>query len=359
MAKSGSDQPQQTSAARKAELEAFLHQTFDDPIQNTRLHKAILGDLNPPHDNEPKGTPQQILAKVKELLALDNELIKLGGKSIINQTAFQNTALLLAIKQGLIDVALAILTHTNVDVNAHDKSGLSALQMACMLRSDVLINKLLDKKAKPDGNPSPVAIYQFQPSQNDLRDILNIATYRIIGEGYAYRFAEGPDEPRARISWDKPEIDVYADFFIFYMQPLLRNLGIATGSDLTKLDQAAVQERSEDVFRQSYILGVPLFLEARGQIAPNNLVLTRLGYTPPKQEEHVVNMKASQKASDHKAQYKAQYKEKGTPSKSATSVDMSLFNTKKIAPPASSPDPKKENNTKAYKHKYGGNDSDD
>lgn len=288
------------AADRKAELEKILLETFDTDIglANTRLHKAILGHLNPPQVPASYPSAQEILKKVKELLALDQELVKLGGKSIINNTAFQNTALLLAVKHGLIDVALEILKHPSVDVNARDKSDLSALQMACMLRNNVLIDALLKKGAKLDGNPSPAAIYHFQPSQQDQNNLIGIAKYKISdGRGgfeYAYRFAEAQDDKRLQISWDKPELDIYADFFIFYMQPLLRNLGWAnTQQDINALDKAANNARTEDVFRNSYIEGVPIFLAQRGNIAPDNTILTRLGFQPPQPPQQKEKLKGS------------------------------------------------------------------
>jgi hypothetical protein len=281
MAQSSSPPEKKTLADRKVELEKFLLATFDEEsgINNTRLHKAILGHLNPPQQPAAQPTSQEILEKIKKLLAMDKELVSLGGQSIINYKAFQNTALTLAIKHGLIDVALVLLDHPNIDVNARDKSNNSPLQLASMLRQNQLIQTLLSKKAGVEGTPGPGELYHFQPNQQDVENLISIANYKISGQGYAYRFLEGPHDKPVQISWDNPILNSFADLFVFYLPFVLPNLGWVTQSqDLNKLAKTTTHSLTEDTFRHSFIVGIPMFVAAREQIVPDAELLSSLGY---------------------------------------------------------------------------------
>jgi hypothetical protein len=100
--------------------------------QNTLLHDLIL---------------ENNVARAKAVI--DEDQHAADGLTIINQKALGNTPLLLALKTGAIEIALAILEHNKINVSDVDSRGLTALHWACMLRQDAVIQQLLEKGADP------------------------------------------------------------------------------------------------------------------------------------------------------------------------------------------------------------------
>lgn len=99
---------------------------------NTLLHDLILSNS---------------IDSAKHVIAQD--MTANDGITIINHRSLENTPLMLALKTGAIEIALAILDHGKVDVHQTDCRGLTALHWACMLRQDAVISRLLDKGANP------------------------------------------------------------------------------------------------------------------------------------------------------------------------------------------------------------------
>lgn len=91
-----------------------------DMYKNTSLHQAILMNQTE-----------------RALQLIESE------PSLINVAVLENTPLLLAIKTGNVDIALALLQHPHIDVNVADNTGMRAIHWAAFLRMDVLIKLLL------------------------------------------------------------------------------------------------------------------------------------------------------------------------------------------------------------------------
>lgn len=96
------------------------HNIHEDPYENTALHQAILEN-------------QTELA----LQLIDSQ------PELMNVPALENTPLLLAIKTGNVDIALALLKHPEIDVNVADNMGMRAIHWAAFLRMNELIKLLL------------------------------------------------------------------------------------------------------------------------------------------------------------------------------------------------------------------------
>jgi ankyrin repeat protein len=115
--------------------EALLtYRNNNEYIPNTALHEAILNNN---------------VRLATDYVELDKNGFTADGRSIINVRSGGNTALLLALKRGDMDTALAILAHPDVDISLCDNNNLSALHWACMLRQDDVIRALIDKGADP------------------------------------------------------------------------------------------------------------------------------------------------------------------------------------------------------------------
>ena len=118
--------------------------------KTTLLHEAILrGDKDTANkiiDDDIQATDGQTIINVYSqckihISSKDGHLVPSKEKQN------ENTALLLAIKLGLISIALKILEHPKIDVNLKDIRGLTALHWAAVLRQDFLIKKLCTRGA--------------------------------------------------------------------------------------------------------------------------------------------------------------------------------------------------------------------
>ncbi len=210
----------------------------EEDTGNTRLHRAILdGDAE----------------AAKALIAHDQKA------EIINVKALENTPLMLALKCGLTGVALAILQHPKVDVYAKDKRGLRALDIACILKSDEVIELLLAKYTKADIHCGVSLGYkkthiQYDPVLDKLGFrvpakyvtpfqlyVSRFANYRGAGMVNEYAdnelggsvFSEYANDPCLHITGLFPVLDASSDLFIFHMRSLCVNWGLKKATDFT------------------------------------------------------------------------------------------------------------------------------
>jgi hypothetical protein len=224
-------------------------------LPNTAIHEAII------HNDTSLAT---------RYVDMDKDGFNTDGRSIINVSSAGNTALLLALKRGDMDVALAIIAHPNVDVSLTDGNNLSPLHWACMLRQNEVINALLAKGADPtlpwvcDGYSGRVSLTAKALYEHQL-DLEKFTNYYRIGRMNTELFIDGRGY---KIAGEEAYSDV-----IFHMRELCRNLNWV-GSATFKSDEDDVR-RESDLFRYNFGQGAAGFCNSHNVI-PVNQDIVRL-----------------------------------------------------------------------------------
>lgn len=227
-----------------------------------------------------------------------------GVNSIINVKALGNTALILAIKRGMIDVALQISNNTIADLNSRDSKGFTALHWACMLKQDALIQKLLVNGA----TISEGTMISVTPT--DLyRDNTNYSTtFTAYANNRHSRFSEGPDD---RIYVSSNRIAACYSDLIFHTRELCINLDrcasshLANGSNWSGNTQFVTfgennYNRTEDVFCTNLLRGATAFFSARNQITISHDVLQLLTSSSNQSREDSATSSLQQNNGDEK-----------------------------------------------------------
>lgn len=264
--------------------------------QNTLLHDLIL---------------ENNVAKAKAVIAED--IHDTHGYSIINQKALGNTPLMLALKTGAIEIALAILDHDRVNVREVDCRGLTALHWSCMLRQDAVIQKLLEKGADAlhqtrgwnshfsvydSISPiTPAALYQaiapteifsqyamacYQAIVHDSRDAYH---YEDKYPNYYHCFYH-LDHTTNRVLFTPPFKDheqlyipgaaAYTDI-MFHLREICLNLGWTFPT--TEFVTHETTHRTLTTFKHNFIEGIFAFCKFRNQIPVNQALLAKLTNT--------------------------------------------------------------------------------
>jgi hypothetical protein len=221
--------------------DALLTYRRDNVFQpNTAIHDAIINSNT---------------ALAVQYVELDKNGIVEDGRTIINETSGGNTALLLALKKGDMDVALAILAHPDVDVSLTDDNGLSALHWACMLRQDEVINALIEKGANPllpwtwEGSSGPLSLTPKALYEHQL-DLQRFTQYHRSGGLNTDLFIDGRGY---KIEGEEAYTDV-----IFHMRELCRNLNWVLNARFRSDDDAELR-RECDLFLHNFVTVIMLF----------------------------------------------------------------------------------------------------
>lgn len=217
---------------------------------------------------------------------------------IINIPSLKNTPLLLSLKTGMIDVALALLKHPKIDIFLQDVRGLSAFEWACMLRQDSLIEIFLEKGADPHrittqwassflGEPviTPIKLYQrdvcFRNFSDyacgDLLASVDSETYQKSGYYSIFRYL---DKNTCQFKYFSGFIDrhdlhipgemAYTDV-IFFMQKLCTNLNWKS-----KKYEFQETKRSCDTFSINFRLGMNDFCNQRNALTVNPQLVEKM-----------------------------------------------------------------------------------
>jgi hypothetical protein len=224
------------------------------------------------------------------------------GQTIINKTSLGNTALLLALKRGLVQVASSLLQHAAVDIHLADTRGLSALHWACMLRQNQLIEALLDKGADPQrvtrpwvagrcDELTPLNLYQHDVSVDCLgeyvKQALNATKYIEEGAVYArlypsyqhcFFYSDGRYLLHRSGFSDRPDLFIpgeiaYTDV-MFHMDALCLNLGWKHRDTLFVTQEDVT--RTSAMFAQNFYKGYQDFCRGRNAIRPDSELLGKM-----------------------------------------------------------------------------------
>lgn len=183
----------------------FVHLPFDLSrknqyiLANSKLHDAIL-------ENDSK--------EVAKIVEEDKEF------AFINYQSLLNTPLTLALKHGSSEIAKLILEkvpQNELMLNLQDCRGLTALDIACMLRQDDII-KIILSSPYLDINADPLAMILYR--DNVGKEILKSYLSTINSENVAGLLTES-HSPCSAILMHEP----YTDLMIFYLKPICCNLG--------------------------------------------------------------------------------------------------------------------------------------
>jgi hypothetical protein len=254
-------------------------------IDNTLLHDAII-------DND--------TTKAISLIHGTDD------SSFINKKSLGNTALMLALKCGNIEVAKQLLAHPYINVDTRDDRGLTPLHWACMLRQDDIIQLLMNKGADPRvetkkwgklsdskdelGLPmTPENLYVSPVIYNNFCDFyrasmisrhetaLWLDTYEHIGKESAF-YIIFADSPKLYI----PGAIAYTDI-IFHMKTLCENLGWkAESTKFYSIEEAGY--RTSEFFKLNFITGIGHFCKYRNAIPVNERIVALMKETHPKDE---------------------------------------------------------------------------
>jgi hypothetical protein len=233
----------------------LTYRNSNEYLPNTAIHDAIINNDS---------------SLASRYVDMDKDGFNADGRSIINISSAGNTALLLALKRGDMDVALAIIAHPNVDVSLTDGNNLSALHWACMLRQNEVINALLAKGANPalpwvsEGYRGPLSLTPKALYEHQI-DLEKFTHYHRLGGMNANFFIDGRGY---RIADEEAYSDV-----IFHMRELCRNLSWV-GSAIFKSDDDEIR-RESDLFRYNFGQGMASFCNSHNVI-PVNRDIVRL-----------------------------------------------------------------------------------
>jgi ankyrin repeat protein len=243
---------------------------------NTRLHQAIIdGDA----------------AKALKIISL----CKTTKKSIVDVKALGNTALILALKRGMLSVATALINYSGTDIHEKDGRGLRAIDYACMLRANTVIRLLLEasgayglsRTLQPNqleqGQPNALSakalgfklpIHLASPFQLYIHD-LSIFNSKQSFTAYADRttvlqdFTQSSDT-LLHVNSYNPLEDCYSDMVIFHMKALCINLGLMKESEFPILINSAAQHQSD------MKLGITKFCDYHDNVALDPAIITDL-----------------------------------------------------------------------------------
>ena len=226
-------------------------------LPNTALHEAIL-------DNNS--------ALAGRYVELDKEGFIEDGRSIINERSGGNTPLLLALKRGDMDTALAILSHPQVDISVADNNNLTALHWACMLRQDEVIEVLIERGA------DPASAWIFENEREPLRKTTQeLYEHQIDSEKLRRYFELGRSNAELFIDQRGYKIlgeECYTDI-IFHMRELCRNLNWVNRARF-KADNDEEIRRESDLFRYNFGQGTEDFSHSHNIIPVNRAILALL-----------------------------------------------------------------------------------
>lgn len=269
-------------AAKEKDLQKTRSLAASEGIDNTLLHDAII-------DNDTT-TAIGLIQTISD-------------SDFINKKSLGNTALMLALKCGNMEVVKQLLAHSHINVNTSDDHGLTPLHWACMLRQDDIIQLLMDKGADPHsetkkwgklsdstdelGLPmTPENLYVYPVIYNNFCDFyrasmisrretaLWLDTYKNIGRESDY-YIIFADSPNLYI----PGAMAYTDI-IFHMKTLCENLGWKNESTkFYSIEEAGC--RTSQLFKLNFMTGIGHFCKYRNAI--------------PVSEHIVALMKANQK----------------------------------------------------------------
>lgn len=227
---------------------------------NTRLHETIS-----------KGDSATAL----EIIRQDAAQFKLTKKTIVNLKGWGNPALVLAIESGMQDVALALINHPGIDVDLPSNSnhkftedggpkiksrGLRPIDIACILKHNVIIfalikkvanlkvnpwlledlTKVLEMKPEEAANALQLAnLYQFNDSNAGKEIFHNYARVKPLREDYFFTHHTSDIPPG--IGLDDTRNAIYyllSDCAIWHLEKLCANRGWGQISGYDNLNQS-------------------------------------------------------------------------------------------------------------------------
>jgi hypothetical protein len=237
--------------------EALLTYRSDNEfLRNTALHDAIINNNT---------------ALATRYVTLDKEGFVEDGRSIINERSGGNTPLLLALKRGDIETALAILAHPHVDVSLPDSNNLTALHWACMLRQDEVIHALIAKGANPaspwvyDVDRAPLRKTTKELYEHEI-DLQKFKRYYEAGSLNSDLFIDGRGY---KILGEECYTDI-----IFHMRELCRNMHWVNTAEF-KSDEENIR-RECDLFRYNFGQGAEDFSDYHNVIPVNRAIVELL-----------------------------------------------------------------------------------
>lgn len=236
------------------------HDVYETDISsNTPLHRAIL------------------CAERKKCLQ------KIKFSKYLNQPSLGNTPLLLALKVGLFDIALALILEPETNVLLTDKHGFSPLHYACLFRQEEIIEAILARHSNIKDYHQIIIQSQFQEDVLRFLKISRLSPFWLYTMDWSYEsfdFNDGyliADRPSFRVPLKDGTCTSYQVFsdLLFHCNRLCKNLNLI---DDEATPQMSTREflSTEQFFRTCIAQCLPLVIDNINSKAPAEDVAFRL-----------------------------------------------------------------------------------